>query len=162
VAAGLLTREAEALGRGEALSSEIVNSAWRKRLGYIDLPEITPFEAGSNLARITERVDFTFFAHYATDYVGHRGKMPDAVRALERVDTFLAGILEELPPDTLLVVTSDHGNLEDITRGHTLNPVLTLLKGPMAQSLREGKTRITDIPALILAALSMGKDRESA
>ena len=162
VAAGLLTREAGALARGDALSSEIVNSAWRTSLGYTDLPEITPLEAGRNLARIAEGVDFTFFAHYATDYAGHSGKMSRATRALERVDTFLAGVLEGLSPDTLLLVASDHGNLEDITSGHTHNPAFTLLKGPMAHPLRAGKTRITDVPGLILAALSGDRNRELA
>jgi len=160
LAAGLLTRQAEDLARGDALSSEIVNSAWRTSLGYADLPDVTPVEAGKNLARIANGFDFTFFAHYATDYAGHRGKMPGATRALERVDSFLEGVIEGLSPDTLLVVASDHGNLEDITTGHTLNPVFTLLKGPMAHLLREGKTRITDIPGLILTALSTGRDEK--
>jgi len=160
LAAGLLTRKAEALARGDALSSEIVNSAWKTRLGYTALPDVTPLGAGRNLARIANGFDFTFFAHYATDYAGHRRKMPEATRALERVDSFLDGVLEGLSPDILLVVASDHGNLEDITTGHTLNPVFTLLKGPMAHPLRDGKTRITDIPGLILAALSKDQDRK--
>ncbi|MGW8267444.1 MAG: alkaline phosphatase family protein [Longimicrobiales bacterium] len=162
VAAGLLTREAEALGRGDALSSEIVNSAWRTRLGYTNLPEITPLQAGRNLAGITEGIDLTFFAHYATDYAGHSGKMTGATRALERVDTFLTGVLERLSPEVLLVVASDHGNLEDIRSGHTLNPAFTLLKGPMARTLREGKASITDIPGLILTALSTGRKKTLA
>ena len=153
-AAGLLTREADALSQGNALSSEIVNTAWKQRLGYDDLPDITPQEAGRNLAGIAEDADLTFFAHYATDYAGHRGKMPGAVQALERVDAFLEGVLSFLPSNTLLVLTSDHGNLEDVTAGHTLNPVFTLLKGPGALPLKEGISRITDIPSLILEALS--------
>jgi 2,3-bisphosphoglycerate-independent phosphoglycerate mutase len=157
LAAGLLTRDDEALRRGEALSSEIVNTAWRTRLGYTELPEVTPLQAGRNLARIAESAELTFFAHYSTDYAGHRGKMPGAVRALERVDTLLAGVLEDLSSDTLLVVSSDHGNLEDVTSGHTLNPVFTLLKGPDAPSHREGMSRITDIPRLILDALAMNQ-----
>jgi 2,3-bisphosphoglycerate-independent phosphoglycerate mutase len=154
MAAGLLTREGDALAQGRALSSEIVNTAWRNRLGYMDLPEITPQEAGRNLARIVEESDLTFFAHYGTDYAGHRGRMPGSVRALERVDSFLEGVVESLPSDTLLVLSSDHGNLEDVMAGHTLNPVLTVLLGPGANELRQGLTRITHVPQLILAALS--------
>jgi len=154
MAAGLLTREADALAQGRALSSEIVNTAWRNRLGYTDLPEITPQEAGRNLARIVEEADLTFFAHYGTDYAGHRGRMPGSVRALERVDSFLEGVVELLPSDTLLVLCSDHGNLENVTTGHTLNPVLTLLLGPGANELRRGLTRITHVSRLILTALS--------
>ncbi len=154
MAAGLLTRDADALAQGRALSSEIVNAAWRNRLGYTDLPKITPQDAGRNLARIVEEADLTFFAHYGTDYAGHRGRMPGSVRALERVDSFLKGVVEGLPSDTLLVLSSDHGNIENVMTGHTLNPVLTVLLGPGANELRRGLTRITHVPQLILTALS--------
>lgn len=154
MAAGLLNRQGEALKQGHALSSEIVNTAWREHLKYEGLPNVTPQEAGRNLAFITAEVDFTFFAHYATDYAGHRGKMEGAVAALERVDAFLEGVLEDLPRDTLLIIGSDHGNIEDVTGGHTFNPAFTLLEGPGAHGLREGRSRITDLPGLILEALS--------
>jgi len=153
-ASGLMTRGADELARGEALSSEIVNAAWRTHLGYTDLPEISPQEAGRNLALISEGADLTLFAHYGTDYAGHRGRMDDAVRALERVDAFLGGVMEALPTDTVLLVSSDHGNLEDVTAGHTMNPVLTLMDGPGVQDLRAGLTRITDLPGTIMTALS--------
>ena len=154
MASGLLTREAAALAQGHAVSSEIVNSAWRTRLGYENIPEITPEEAGRKLGRLSGQADLTFFAHYGTDYAGHRGRMPGSVRALERVDAFLGGILASSPEDTLLVLTSDHGNIEDVRGGHTLNPAFTLLRGPGASKLREGMTSITDIPGLVLSSLS--------
>jgi hypothetical protein len=88
-AAGLLTRGPEELGEGKAVSSEIVNTAWRTHLGYTGLPDISPREAGKNLARITEGADLTFFAHYGTDHAGHRGRMPGSIRAMERFDCFI-------------------------------------------------------------------------
>lgn len=154
MAAGLFTRDANTLATGDAISSEIVNSAWRTRLGYAGMPDISPGQAGANLAAIAGEADLTFFAHYATDYAGHRGKMSGAVGALERVDAFLKGILSALPDSTLLLISSDHGNIEDVRGGHTLNPVFTLMKGPGAPELRKGLRRITDIPRLILTALS--------
>jgi bisphosphoglycerate-independent phosphoglycerate mutase (AlkP superfamily) len=50
--------------------------------------------------------------------------MEEAVQALERLDGLLEGVLEGLDMnETLLVVTSDHGNIEDLsTRSHTRNP----------------------------------------
>jgi hypothetical protein len=162
MASGLLTRDAGALARGEAVSSEIVNSAWRTRLGYENILEITPQEAGRNLGRLSGQADLTFFAHYGTDYAGHRGRMPGSVRALERVDAFLEGVLEASPGDTLIVLTSDHGNIENVLGGHTLNPVLTLLRGPGAPELREGLRSITDIPHLILSSLSRDGRRSGA
>ena len=61
-----------------------------------------------------------------------------------------------LPPQTLLVLASDHGNIEDITQGHTLNPTFSLLFGPGAEELGGGLSRITDIPELILRYLTRG------
>jgi 2,3-bisphosphoglycerate-independent phosphoglycerate mutase len=151
--AGLLNRHEDALARGEALSSEIVNTAWRIRLGLTRLPEVTPREAGRNLARIVETARLTFFAHYSTDTAGHKKDMGEAVGALERVDSFLGGVLEAVPPGTLTVLASDHGNIEDITSGHTRNPTLALLAGPGSARLRKNLTRITDLPGMVLKHL---------
>jgi phosphopentomutase len=58
--------------------------------------------------------------------------MDGAVAALERVDEFLGGVVDALPGEVLLVIGSDHGNIEDVTAGHTHNPALALLYGPAA------------------------------
>lgn len=154
-AAGIFTRTEEALARGEALSSEIVNTAWRERLGLLHLPDPTPHEAGRCLARLASQATLTLFAHYATDFAGHKKSVGAGAQALERVDAFLEGLVPALPSHTLLVVASDHGNLEDATRGHTTNPTLCLLVGPGASQLRKGMDRITDVADLILGVLGV-------
>ena len=135
--AGLLDRHEEALGRGAAVSSEIVNDGWRRHLGHDWLPAISPSEAGANLGRISAEADLTLYAHYTTDTVGHRGTMHDAVEALVRVDRFLEGVLATITHDTLLVIASDHGNLEDVRGGHTTNPVLGIAAGPGRERMGE-------------------------
>lgn len=137
-AAGVLTRHREALARGEAVASEIVNEGWRTHLGAVELPRITPEDAGRNLARIARDFQLTFFAHYLTDLAGHRGGMVGAIQALERVDAFLAGILSELEADISLVLASDHGNVEDVSGGHTRNPALGLATGAFLHGLEPG------------------------
>jgi 2,3-bisphosphoglycerate-independent phosphoglycerate mutase len=132
--AGVLDRHEEALERGDAVSSEIMNDGWRRVLGHRAVPEIDAVRAGHNLAAIASRHDLTLYAHYATDTAGHTRDIEPAVRALERVDRFLGGVLERLPADTLLLVTSDHGNIEDVTVGHTRNPALGLAAGPGADA----------------------------
>ena len=140
-AAGLMDRHEEALGEGRAVSSEIVNDGWRSHLGHDWLPEISPQEAGANLAAISSEVDLTLYAHYATDDAGHSQSMDAAVSALQRVDGFLEGLLQEMAPDTLLLITSDHGNIEDVRAGHTRNPVLAIVSGPGAR----GAEKLTDL-----------------
>lgn len=139
--AGVLTRHEEALGSGEAVSSEIVNDGWRRHLGFDWLPDVTPEDAGRNLARIAGGHDLTLYAHYATDTAGHRGAMDGAVAALERVDVFLRGVLEAMGEDVLLLLASDHGNIEDVRTGHTRNPALGIAVGVGA----EETGRLTDL-----------------
>lgn len=141
--AGALDRHEEALGAGEAVSSEIVNDGWRQQLGHDWLPEVTPHRAGANLARIAGGHDLTLYAHYTTDTAGHRGQMAGAIEALQRVDAFLGGILETLPPNVLLLIASDHGNIEDARGGHTRNPAL----GVIAQARGQGDSHsVSDLP----------------
>jgi len=151
-AAGLLTRDESHVHREEALVSSITTDSWRR---YVDpaAPAVSPAAAGRALARIAARHHLTVFAHYDTDYVGHRGDPDAAARALQLVDDFLGGVLEELPPDVLLVLTSDHGNLEDTTTGHTTNPVPLLVVGSGARRYLTGARRVTDVASLILGML---------
>jgi hypothetical protein len=144
LAAGVLTRHEEALASGAAVASEIVNDGWRRHLGFEGLPEVTPHQAGVNLARVSREADLTLFAHYATDTAGHARDIDAAAGALERVDAFFGGVLAELSSDTLLIVASDHGNIEDVRAGHTRNPVLGIAVGPRA----EEATTLSDIRSI--------------
>ena len=161
-AAGLLTRHQEALAEGSAIASEIVNDGWRAHLGFTDLPVITPRAAGRNLGRVASTARLTFFAHYTTDTAGHRGGMEGAVAALERVDEFLGGLLEALPGDALLVIASDHGNVEDVSMGHTTNPSLGLLAGPEAVERRAEIRSLLDVTPAVLRWLDQGPSDASS
>jgi hypothetical protein len=153
-AAGLLTRHQEALADGSAVASEITNEGWRTLLGHAHLPAVTPAEAGRTLARMARGAALTLFAHYSTDHEGHRGGLDGAVTALERVDAFLGGIVDDLADDTLLLIASDHGNIEDLTGGHTTNPALGLLHGPGAAERRAELRSLLDVAPAVLRWLS--------
>ncbi|MFO7893379.1 MAG: alkaline phosphatase family protein [Longimicrobiales bacterium] len=152
--AGVLTRHTDALARGDALASEITNDGWIQRL-HRDLPRITPAAAGRNLARITADHDLTLFAHYTPDYVGHRGTWNEAIASLERIDAFLAGLLEELPDRALLIVASDHGNIEDTTREHTTNLAVGLVVGRGHAEVAGRLEQLWDVPRVILHLLGI-------
>lgn len=152
--AGLLVRHTPELERGEALSSEIVNDAWRERLGRTSLPDISPRRAGHNLARLTRAHALTLFAHYGTDYVGHRGGFQEAIHVLQRLDAFLAGVVDELPEDTLLVLASDHGNIEDVRAEHTLNPAMVLFHGQGAGAAAARVESLVDVAGVVMQRLT--------
>jgi 2,3-bisphosphoglycerate-independent phosphoglycerate mutase len=138
LAAGVLSRDADALVRGEAVASEILNDGWRRYTGRTDIPRVDEEEAGVNLASIAAGHALTLFAHYATDGAGHRGGMEGAVQALERVDRFLSGVLAgpepaHHAPKPVIVGFSDHGNVEDVRVGHTRNPGLGFILLPAGE-----------------------------
>jgi 2,3-bisphosphoglycerate-independent phosphoglycerate mutase len=153
-AAGVLTRDSGALREGRAVASSITHDAWREHVDA-SVPRIGAGEAGKNLARISAGVELTLFAHYDTDIVGHRGDLLTAVRALELVDEFLGGVLAELSPGTLLLVASDHGNIEDASAGHTLNPIPLLAVGPGRDEVAERAKALSDVAPAILDLLNI-------
>ena len=122
--------------------------------GHDWLPVVTPAEAGANLARICDDAELTLYAHYTTDTVGHRGDLADAVDALIRIDRFLAGLTSNLSPHTLLLIASDHGNIEDVRGGHTGNPVLGIASGPHADRARD-LTDLREVTPFILGVLGI-------
>lgn len=143
-AAGLMDRGIDDLIRGTGLASDIENGRMAAVVADT-LPDVTPDGAGRNLARIAKGYDLTFFAHYSTDSVGHREKLAASVRALERVDAFLGGILGERDPSVGVLVASDHGNVEAVDAGHTRNPALGLWLPPLGATGHDG-----EVPSSIL------------
>lgn len=131
VSAGLALRTQDDLRLGRALSADFTGQGWRERLGLLDTPVLAPDEAGRRLAALAAGGDFSLFEYWLSDYAGHSQDMHAACRLLESFDQVLAGLLAEWDDDAgLILFTSDHGNLEDLsTRRHTRNPVPALVIG---------------------------------
>jgi len=153
LAAGLETfRSLEQIRAGQAVGFDIDHAVLRS-MGF-DLEPIDPREAGRVAARVAAEHHFTLYEHFLTDKAGHSQEAHEAVRVLERVDRFLGGVLEELPADHLLVITSDHGNIEDLSiKTHTYNPVATIIRGPGAGEMAAEIKSLLDIAPAILRRL---------
>jgi 2,3-bisphosphoglycerate-independent phosphoglycerate mutase len=103
-----------------------------------DITVISIEEAGKRLANIARDHNLTLFECYAPDFAGHAQDYDQAVRIIQRIDRFLQSLVENLPPDVTLVISSDHGNIEDLSRKmHTLNPVPLLVYGQNAPLFSE-------------------------
>ena len=131
---------------GRALTTEWTTEAWRQRLKIEGLPDYSMREAGQLLARLSRKYDFAFHSHWLTDRIGHRGTLARGIEILESFDQVLAGLLAEWDDDDgLIVITSDHGNMEDLgTRRHTLNDVPTVVMGALASEFARGFRSLTD------------------
>ncbi len=154
--AGIRLRTAEDLAAGRAFSVDYTNQAWREQLGFPHMPVWTPQEAGRKFAAWAQEYDLVLVDQWATDMAGHRQDWAMAVSLLERFDAFLEGILEVVDlASTLILVTSDHGNLEDMrTRRHTRNPVFTLLIGPWRELDCGPVERLTQVRDVVERALT--------
>lgn len=151
-AAGLPLRTADDLAAGRALSVDLTNAAWRNGMGYDAMPVWTPVEAGQVLARLSGEHDLVFFDNWAPDAAGHAGDFAASVRLIEEIDAFLGGLLATVNLDeTMIMITSDHGNIEDIrARGHTENRVPTILIGASRVLVAGDIKDLTDLtPALL-------------
>jgi phosphopentomutase len=64
-------------------------------------------------------------------------------------------VLATLPADALLVIASDHGNVEDVRAGHTRNPVPVIAAGPGSDRVALGVRSLTDVTPVILRLLDV-------
>lgn len=160
--ARVLTRHEPELMRGDAIASEITHTGWREGLGRTDIPEISAEDAGRNLAAIASRHRLTLFAHYATDGAGHLMDLNAGMDAFQRVDAFLGAVVHAMEDDVLLVVVSDHGNLEDARVQHTRNPALCLAVGPGHAAFAARLASLTDVAAALLDLLEIDGGAGSA
>lgn len=142
-----------------AMSPDWTGEGWRSELGYTDTPVYSRAEAGRHLAELAMQRDFTFFSHWVSDIVGHRGPFERGVGILELFDGVMAGLLDVWDDDAgVIVITSDHGNMEDLsTRKHTENDVPTVVIGTARHTFANGMHDLTGITPGALRVMGMGE-----
>lgn len=153
---GLRFNGLEDLKNGKALFMDITNDIL-KRMGF-EIPLITPESGAERLAEISANYDFTLFEYFLSDLAGHMADLPEARRVISILDRFIAALVGAIDfQETMIIITSDHGNLEDLnSRNHTLNDVPALLIGDkvVRSDLIPGLQRITDLFNAVLKTLS--------
>ena len=156
LAAGLRFRDLTDLAAGRAVYHDITND-WLEDRGYVVTP-VEPEEAGRRAAAVHAEQDLTVFEYFLTDLVGHRGDTVSAVASLETIDRFLGALLADLDLGRdLLVITSDHGNVEDLSiLTHTTNLVPTIAVGRGRERIAREVRDLTDIAPALLGVLAEG------
>jgi bisphosphoglycerate-independent phosphoglycerate mutase (AlkP superfamily) len=138
--AGIELFKRDDLFAGRALSADFTGAGWRTMLGFPDAPGMEPHQAGRKLVRLALEYDFSLFEYWASDYAGHKQQMEIAVELMETFDEVLGGLLDEMNDELLVLITSDHGNMEDLsTRKHTDAAVPLIVVGD--KTAREEFTR---------------------
>lgn len=154
--AGQTLLNAADLRAGRAIAADFTNLGWREHLGYQDIPVYSPREGGAFVWQLAQPYEFLFFEHWYSDELGHRRNLPGAVANFEIFDSFLGGLLSVAAlEETLIIVASDHGNVEDCSHGkHTENPALTLVLGAARRAAAARIHALTDFAPVVLDFLA--------
>ncbi|MGB0681611.1 MAG: 2,3-bisphosphoglycerate-independent phosphoglycerate mutase [Magnetovibrionaceae bacterium] len=131
-------------------------------------PEMSAYEVVENLERVIKDGTFDLIVvNFANgDMVGHTGILGAAVTAAETVDACM-GRLESavLEAGGALLITADHGNLEQMTdpanggahTAHTTNPVPLLLIGAPDGVTSLGNGRLCDLAPTVLDLMGLNQ-----
>ena len=151
--AGVELRDRSALHEGRAVAADLTGASWRTHLN-LEPPDRSLPEAAEVLLATARRHRFTLFEYFLTDKVGHERIDTPPERILSDLDRVFRALLERIDPtDDTLLVTSDHGNLEDGSHTqHTRNPVPLLVYGWAAPYFARASS-LTDVAPAVEAAL---------
>ena len=139
------------LKRGRAATFDLTGDLLRA-VG-LDAPRMSIEQAARNVAAGAAENDVALFEMFLTDSAGHAQDTEWARDEAVRTDRFLRVLFEAIDPrEQLVVVTSDHGNLEDLSvRTHTRAPVPLLAYGARAADFTAGAKTLLDVAPRLLA-----------
>jgi len=129
-------------------------------------PEMSATEVTDRLceAVASGRFDLIVVNYANGDMVGHTGKLDAAVQAVETVDACLGRLAESVAAaGGCLLITSDHGNVEQMDdpatgqphTAHTMNPVPVLLVNAPAWVTGLANGRLADIAPTVLQLMNL-------
>ncbi len=123
-------------------------------------PIMDPVKRGEDIVKMSRSYDLVIYEYFLSDKAGHNQSWEQSQKIIETLEKFLSGIVSEMnTEEELLLITSDHGNLEDLsTKTHTLNPVPTFGYGLRSDECLKDINRLTDIPVSIYKMLGMEID----
>ena len=147
--AGIALNTVQDVREGRALTAEITQQAWRERLD-IEVPGITPEEGADRLLDQASEYDLLLHEYYLTDKAGHSQQEREAAHYLNTYDRFLWHLIRNTDRNTTLVLSSDHGNVEDLSiRTHTRNKVPLFAYGKGAPHFSEVDSIAGITPAIL-------------
>jgi hypothetical protein len=149
--AGSSLRSVDEMLQGKAVYQDITN-AMLPQMGVTGVPVIEPRIAAQRLVGLGKSHDFVMFEYFQTDRCGHKQDWEWASKIVGILDEFLQTIYTEITSEMLVIITSDHGNFEDLSiKTHTLNRVPTILFGSNCVAAAEKINSLTDIAPTVIS-----------
>lgn len=127
-------------------------------------PEMSAIEITDSLLAVLGDYDVVILNYANGDMVGHTGNMIATIKALEILDAQLARLVPAvLKMGGVILITSDHGNAEQMTdsvsktpwTAHTTNPVNFIVVGDGIKSVHNGG--LADIAPTMLKILGISQ-----
>lgn len=139
-------------------------------------PKMAANEITNKVLEIASRYDFIVCNFANPDMVGHTGNIKATIKACEVVDECVGKIVNKVVSnDTVIMVTADHGNAEQMINPvdgepyteHTINPVPFILCSndpnlakPLRLASSEHGLILSDVAPTILDILGINKPQE--
>lgn len=154
-AAEMSFKRLDDLRAGRSLFHDFTNKSLRDS-GDVTIPLRTPEEAAEILAGVASAHRFTLYEYFITDRMGHLQDLEGALEVLSSLARFVRAVLARVDlTRTTVLLTSDHGNVEDLSkRNHTLNPVPTLAWGAARERVGRRVSSLADITPTIYEILT--------
>ena len=132
-------------------------------------PEMSAYEVTEKVINAINSKNYDcIILNYANpDMVGHTGNLEAAIKAVETIDECVGKVVEAVKEqDGVLIITADHGNIEQMIdyktgephTAHTTNPVPLILVGMENAKLRQGK--LADLAPTMLQIMGLEKPAE--
>lgn len=133
-----------------ALFHDFTNQSLGRNLQHI--PKFSPEKAAEILYKSSHNYDLVLYEFFQTDLFGHGFEFDECIELIRDLNRFVKHLISimDRKKDTLLI-SSDHGNLEDdSTQLHTHNPVPLLCWGYKSLELQHQINSLPDVrPAII-------------
>jgi 2,3-bisphosphoglycerate-independent phosphoglycerate mutase len=142
-----------------ATSALSAGATLENETGLAISPLLRPLEDNPNPEQITQwakrfiasTATITIFDLWWSDSIGHEMNMLEAKALALALEQFCQVCLENQDPETLFLITSDHGNFEDLrVKTHTRNPVPLAAIGSGADNFAQVSS-LTGIAKAVLA-----------
>jgi 2,3-bisphosphoglycerate-independent phosphoglycerate mutase len=143
-----------------------------KKMSLEVSPEMSCFKVTDKFLRALEADENDVFIVNlaAADMVAHSGNLEKTIESVQFMDTCLGGIVEKIEETgAIAVITSDHGNIEEMAdlltgepnNAHTMNPVpFHLIDANAAGVTLRNNGALEDVAPTILGILGLEKPAE--
>jgi hypothetical protein len=152
--AGLPFSDFDQIRKKQALYHDYTNAELISR-GF-NVPALTAEAAADVLIRESMKYSLVLYEYFLTDFAGHARDLHRAVSEIHKVEKLIIAVLNKISfKDTMLIVVSDHGNIEDLrTKSHTLNPAFMAIWKSASIDMLPGFGSLQDICPFLYSVLT--------